>query len=364
MKRKYQGPQGGFRLTKLLKPLLNYGIRKSLKTGRDTSQRTFKAPKRNNPANNAITTQQDIRSIYSKGKRKSNKKALRFKKRVQSAINGKAPMQTYVAYMDNLITITSPGTAWSTAPYQMISGAANATTSEEPGFSLGESSWNSLGVARTTGLSVYLRNFFSKLQTRWNTTDVGPPSATNNPSMAIIKHQELNYALQNISGVAINVDIYEFVPARNMTPADLFFPPENAWNELINQEANKFATGITTPATPSNLVYGVTPFEAPGFGKHWKITAKTRILLNAGATTAFQVKNKGYLWREQLCNQYSAIKGQTKCVVFVVASEIGFGIPAITGVLNIAVSKQVHFKFPNTVNNLSNGLSAVFAEKY
>nr|WAE42575.1 MAG: capsid protein [Cressdnaviricota sp.] len=352
------------------------------KLGRDTSVHTFRPPTKkrkytsvnvqrgnSDAASDAITQYHDISKVYAKRPKKRSKKAKRslkkkkaFKKKVTKAISAKCPMNTYLFEPNSISVVTAPAVNWNTTPWQVTAGTGTGTSF--PRFVMGECGFDGNGNALTTGFSIYLQNFFKKLDTRWNGTDVIPPGGNNFQAGCMVLGQELNLAIQNISGQSINVDTYEVVAARNITSNDQYAPPTSAWQELIKTEASLFATGITAATTPSNLIYGCTPFDAPEFGRHWKVVSKTRMYLTNNQSTAMQFKNKPYYWREDLAQQYSARKGITKHIFFVVCSEIGFGVLASANLLNITTSKQYHFKFPATMAAITNGQYGVFSETY
>lgn len=318
------------------------------------------------PAEDAITQYHDINRVYAKQKKlskksiKRKKKKKRFEKKVIKALAKKIPLSVYEA-SSAVQTIAWGLTAWNTTPSQVQAGPLALGITAIPKYMLGETQYFGSSVL-TTGIANYINNFINKLDTRWNGVDNAPPAI--NPGGAMILHQELNLAFTNLLTVPFNIDVYECVAARDMEIGDNYADPQSAWIRLLSTEPQNFGTGVTRAVAPNATDLGVTPYDAPEFGKHWKITSKTRIYLTGGQCTAMQFTNKPYYHSVALSDQYCARKGITKVIMFVLASEIGFGIPASTNSLSIVSSKQVHFKFPAEVASLTNGVRAVFRETF
>jgi len=324
-----------------------------------------------NPANDAITSQRDIARVTSVRKRKSKKAKRRlkrktaFRKKVTKALATKQSMHTWYGRANTTIVQTLGGANWNTTPYQIVVGANGLSLSQFPRFVMGECNYDGAGGVLSTGFSQSIRNFFAKLQTRWNASDIAPPNAFNFHAGCMVTHEELNLAMDNVTSNPYNVDIYEMVAARDMTFNDTYHNPQAAWNQCLESETTAFSSGTTAAINVLPTNYGVTPYDAPNFGKHWKILSKTRIYLAAGQTTAMQFQNKPYFWREDKAQQLGARKGITKHIMFVIASEIGFDLPSgvATDCLKYAISRQIHFKFPASVANLTNGVVAVMGQE-
>lgn len=322
-----------------------------------------------NPANDAITSQRDIARVATKRKRLSRKSKKRikrkvaFRKKVTKALAQKQSMHTWCAPPFTTTTVTTDAVAWNSVPYQTVVGANGLPAANWARFVLGEQNYDGQGNALTTGFSQTMRNFFSKLQTRWNTTDVAPPDANNFSAGVMITHEELNLSMTNMLTEPFNVDVYECVAARDITANDAYGNPQLTWSRCLDTETTAFSAGTTNSINITTKTLGCTPYDAPNFGKHWKILTKTRVYLSPGQATAMQFTNKPHFWREDKAQQLSARKGITKHIFFVLASEIGFDLPALgVDMLRYCISKQVHFKFPQNVANLTNGVVAVMGQ--
>lgn len=358
--------------TRVRRPAHNFGVRVAEKMAALAVSRLMNsmptpgdvAKGQSNPANDAITSQRDIARITAKRKRLNKKSKRRikrktaFRKKVTKALATKQSMHSYAA-RTTVVSVNSTATDWMVTPYQIVVSADGLSTASWPRFVMGEQNYNGDGGALTTGFSQYIRNFFSKLQTRWNATDVAPPNTQNFHAGVMVTHEELNLSLENTSLSPYNIDIYECVAARDITANDPYGNPSKAWTQLLDTETNAFDTGVINTTNILKDTYGVTPYEAPNFGKHWKILSKTRIYMSPQQATAMQFQNRPHFWREDRAQQLSARKGITKHIMFVIASEIGFDLPVSTTILKYAISKQIHFKFPSSVANLTQGLVCV-----
>jgi len=323
----------------------------------------------NQVSSNMITTQNDIQRTYTSKRKRLTKKSKRslkkkrnFQKKVRAAVTAKCQMMTYCGKMTTPVIITASQT-WNTNPFQMVVDSDLLSTGRWSRYVLGEQYWNGSGAKLTTGFHNYFNNFIQKYQIRWNTTDVSAAGADTNPGGCMVTHMELNYALQNLMSIPYNVDIYECVAARDMTSNDSFGTPQKAWKELLS-DTTGFQSGITGGFTPTVDTYGLTPTDAPNFGKHWKITSKTRVYLTAGQCTSFTVRARPYFHRNDKASQITARKGITKMVMLVIASEIGFDITLLNDVLKIQTSKQYHWKFPAAVTGIPSGIVAAFGDVY
>lgn len=341
---------------------------------RDTSVRTFTPPAQavgiSNPANDAITSQRDIarvatkrRRLNRKGKRRLKRKVA-FRKKVTKALASKQSMHSYCANMATTATVNTDSTAWNAGPYQTVVGANGLSATTWPRFVMGEQNFDGQGNTLSTGFSQCMRNFFSKLQTRWNATDIAPPSQFNFHAGVMVTHEELNLSMTNMLAEPFNVDVYECVAARDIVYTDTYANPQVTWSQCLDTETTGFTAGTTNSVNVTTKTYGCTPYDAPNFGKHWKILTKTRVYLSPGQATAMQFVNRPYFWREDKAQQLGARKGITKHIMFVIASEIGFDLPISTAMLQYAISKQIHFKFPSNVANLTQGVVAVLGQTF
>ncbi|AJD07487.1 putative capsid protein [Odonata-associated circular virus-15] len=112
------------------------------------------------------------------------------------------------------------------------------------------------------------------------------PTAASGTRYLRFRSCTMNYSIQNTWEQGVYMDIY-FVIARksNGSTSD----PAAEWNEQIAiQNAGNMPTAITT-----NQYYGLTPFDAPGFGRYWLIKSRKRVFIQPAEIYSFQQRDAG-----------------------------------------------------------------------
>lgn len=135
------------------------------------------------------------------------------------------------------------------------------------------------------------------------------------------------------------VDIYECVAASHITDTN-FASAYLAWVACALQSEVDLSlahTKLTASFT------GSTPYQAPGFGKYWKILKKTRVLCGPGTKTNYTFfTGKRHVQNAKELNRY-ATKGLTKDLIIVANPTYHGDVGAITQ-LTIEWSKNYNLK--------------------
>lgn len=115
------------------------------------------------------------------------------------------------------------------------------------------------------------------------------------------------------------------------------------WNSMI---AVQEGSNLPNPIGNANF-YGLTPFDAPGFGKYWLVKKKRRIQLSAGQWTTFQMRDPGnYVFELENVSITGAIKGVTEGIIIVASNpEITTDVVPIPGPVSYSYSciKTYHY---------------------
>ncbi len=116
-------------------------------------------------------------------------------------------------------------------------------------------------------------------------------------------------------GGLLILDVYHYVARKNVS--NQFVTTGDAasfWNACINDQA----PGNMPVAITDNLVYGVTPFDASGFGRFVKILKKRRIKLSPGQVYNTQIRDPGnYILRMDDVFNFRMKGGLTEGLIFV-----------------------------------------------
>ena len=133
----------------------------------------------------------------------------------------------------------------------------------------------------------------------------GVPTLTDASRKLRFRSAVLDFRFHNDSAdQMLCLDIY-YVLARKSTTISGNFGSDagRCWNNMIGAQE-----GTNMPNAIANAgYYGVTPFDAPGFGRYWLIKKKRRVQMSPGQWTTFQMRDPGnYLFdMEQLLAQGS-----------------------------------------------------------
>jgi len=94
----------------------------------------------------------------------------------------------------------------------------------------------------------------------------------------------IDYSIQNTYDEGVYLDIY-FVIARQAAGSSS--DPAVVWNNgLAEQLAGNMPSAVTTKD-----FYGVTPFDAPGFGRFWTIKSRRRVFIQPSEIYSFQQRD-------------------------------------------------------------------------
>lgn len=121
-------------------------------------------------------------------------------------------------------------------------------------------------------------------------------------------------SMKNDTTSNMYIDIYECVASSHITETT-FQTARAAWINCLNLNGQPDQTaGFNKLLTTHS---GCTPYQAPGFGKYWKIIKKTRVF-----TTPASITNYTYFTRPRLINNAAetgrfATKGLTKDLIIV-----------------------------------------------
>jgi len=110
------------------------------------------------------------------------------------------------------------------------------------------------------------------------------------------------------------VDIYECIAAANITDT-AFATARGAWATCLTSNTESDYLSVRTNLT--NTFTGCTPYQAPGFGKYWKILKKTRIMCPVSSKTNYTYYTRPkFIVNAKHIGQY-ATKGLTKDLIIV-----------------------------------------------
>lgn len=311
-------------------------------------------------AGNAITSQHDVvRAYMRKRRRKGGKKAYKkraraksFKRKVKKALAPSAVTYHYNERSSGWMEMATMPTIWGTEPSQQYMGTLDsepfeASYAKGSGMRLFEGlppTGDYNDTATSTGVGRYFAKAIGVIAERYGASDQLPPTDWLQTFKAYIKHCGITFSIYNNQLGAINVDIYEFIAARNIARNDFYKTPCTAFTRIRNNDAFYFSDGMTNATAMTD--FGATPFDFPGLSKHWKVNQKVTIYLPAGSQTNVQFKGSKGLWDGKLGQDCMAFKGKTREYVFVVGSKIGWGMNNSSAPIKVAFEKTYKIKPP------------------
>lgn len=218
---------------------------------------------------------------YRTGGRRLSKRARRFRNRVLEAVNGTAPIQSYLT--DNCYsvkTITADQVTMDAAGLCTLAiGTGNSNDDVRQMF------YNAYTLATDAACIGY------KLQFRSAVMDV-------------------NWTNTGAGGVIL--DIYTMICRKSYIT--ITTNPDTQFTAQFAEQGGTLA--ITNPA--------VTPFQNPGFLQYWKIIAHKTVHLKTGEVCNMQVRQNRRKWLDGKCltQNVNAIPGWTKIVFFQMRGEV------------------------------------------
>lgn len=165
----------------------------------------------------------------------------------------------------------------------------------------------------------------------------GYPTASDGSRKLRFRSCTITYSLQNNYTEGCYIDMY-FVIARknNGSEAD----PANEWIQSIaEQSAGNMPTAVTSFTT-----YGVTPFDAPAFGRYWLIKRRRRVFLQPQEIYSFQQRDPGnYVLNMGDILNLKAKANLTEGVIFVYSNPNCVGSEPGGGVVQLTYTKTYHY---------------------
>lgn len=160
----------------------------------------------------------------------------------------------------------------------------------------------------------------------------------------------MNYTIQNTYDESVYMDIY-FVIARKNTGSTS--DPSVEWSEAV---ASQTAGNMPNPIQ-DNQYYGLTPFDAPGFGMYWLVKSRKRVFMQPNEIYSFQQRDAGnYLLNaEDLLNM--KLRGNlTEGVILVFTNPfVDSTVPTAPvpggGQVQICCTKTYHYTFSTSAQN-------------
>lgn len=110
------------------------------------------------------------------------------------------------------------------------------------------------------------------------------PTSTSGSRKLRFRSCCIDYSIQNTFNEGVYMDIY-YVICRQSNGASS--DPAVVWDNSINEQlAGNMPNGIT-----NKNYYGVTPFDAPGFGRFWLVKSRKRVFIQPSEIYSFQTRD-------------------------------------------------------------------------
>lgn len=130
-------------------------------------------------------------------------------------------------------------------------------------------------------------------------------------------------------------DVYECLAASDITDST-FSTARAAFINCLNLNGQLDQTGGYAKLTTTQS--GCTPYQAPGFGKYWKIIKKTRVLCTPGSVTNYTYFTRPKVIHNAVVTGQYATKGLTKDIIFI-ANPTYNGATTVATVFRLEWSK-------------------------
>jgi len=310
----------------------------------------YSRPKRG-AGSKTLTTQHDIRTRKTGRMSMKKKRWVKFVKKVEKANH----------YDDSPVSLIENN-------LNVIHSTVNAGRSLQNIVSTGDSPVNDMRLgayySASAGLGRFLADGLKRLAiTEVNASTRGALIASNPGVLNFwIKSCSITIAVKNVTNEVnggydgsdpenVYVDIYECVSRQDIVEAD-YRTAEKAWNNCLNDSANTLGpSALPAPSYLNNTEFtaGCTPYNAPKFGKYWKILKKTRVLIGAGAIVNTVVQGwKGKInwgqFSENLDGTDKNLKGKVKDFIIVVDPTFNVATtrPVGKNILEIQWTKNFH----------------------
>lgn len=336
---------------------LRYGKRKSY-SGRPSSKPKAKRRKTSgqnkSKRGNFLVTQQKDYTVSVESKRIPKKK-LQWQNFVSKVDKAVAYNDALCCLKEQLITPLSC-TVINTATGQDLftTDATNATKDLRIG-AYGEDSWT---------LRRFLVELRNKQTSSYSGANVERDLAVQNDlrqQEIFIKGCSLNLVIKNTTAVAgggydglnpevVLVDIYECV-SRDAIPDPLFATAYLAFKNCLGLTTGPNAANTGDVIDWSKMTEassGVTPYQAPGFGKYWKILKKTRLNIEAEQKVMYTMN--GYKGKVQFAEDMdvtTVAKGKVKDLIIIVNPIYGEGFSTNCIAAKLEYVKTYNFAWTN-----------------
>lgn len=165
----------------------------------------------------------------------------------------------------------------------------------------------------------------------------GYPSSSDASRKLRFRSCCITYSLQNNYDEGAYIDMY-FVIARknNGSEAD----PANEWIQSLHEQA----AGNMPVAVTSFTTYGVTPFDAPAFGRYWLIKRRRRVFLQPNEIYSFQQRDAGnYVLNMGDIFNLKSKANLTEGVIFVYSNPNCTGSEPGGGNVQLTYTKTYHY---------------------
>lgn len=148
------------------------------------------------------------------------------------------------------------------------------------------------------------------------------------------------------------IDIYHVLCRRdlhndNVATGDI----ASYWNACINEQA---PGNMPTPIV-NNQVYDITPFDASGFGRYFKVLKLRRVKLSKGQNFNMQIRDPGnYVlnMEDLLNNDYKANVTEGLIIVSRNPSEQSVGVPGDTNVALLATKTYHYTELSSSIDSI------------
>jgi hypothetical protein len=286
---------------------------------------------------NALTSQHDIKSM--KRRKRTSKKSLRrktaFRNKITKALE---PLDTHHSYTEIGATATTI----------IKSSAINPLQEQYPSnlpsqdLTINAGTTNGAGVTR---IKDAMHNLATQSQLADGAIFLQPPSE----KQLTILSSQIELSLRNLYTAVLVFDVYWCVATT--TRADsAHATPGGTWNTLLAANTNFGIIGDKALATDN----GVTPQDAIGFGKYWKVLSKTRVLLGGGSTTEMKFTGGRYHYNPQKFDGQSIVAGFTKGLLIVGGIGDNSGLGTGAEVYRYHTTRSYRFKYPHGKDQLPN----------
>lgn len=287
------------------------------------------AKRRKFGGNGPITTQSDFRQTGGKKRlTKRQKKWKSFVKKVHKATDQNDKTHFLQEAHDTDLTIT--GTAG--VQFQQLAGT-NAVA--------GDINLQLSAVGNSaTGPLRFVTNL---IQQKSVSTVAAGTTATATP-LKDVKYKLLGasctFSIKNQMAYNMYIDIYECVAAAHIIDST-FSTARAAWINCLALNAQTDQTLGFTKLSVSQS--GSTPYQAPGFGRYWKIIKKTRVLTVPGSITNYTFFTRKKFVNNSIEISRYATKGLTKDIILV-ANPTFNGDTTVASIFDLEWSKSYAVK--------------------